>query len=60
MKRMKITVLSGGSGNTAIINGILDMYPSCDLKVIVNAFDDGKSTGICRKITKTLDRKSVV
>ena len=54
MKRMKITVLSGGSGNTAIINGILDMYPSCDLKVIVNAFDDGKSTGICRKITKTL------
>ena len=51
---MKITVLSGGSGNTAIINGILDMYPSCDLKVIINAFDDGKSTGVCRKIVKTL------
>ena len=51
---MKIVVLSGGSGNDALIRGLKKFYPDCDVKVIVNAYDNGKSTGVCRKITNTL------
>ncbi len=54
MNTLKVVVLSGGTGNTAIVNGILSWYPNCDLKIIVNAYDDGKSTGICRKVVDTL------
>lgn len=53
-KNLKITVLSGGSGNDAILKGIKYYYPECDLKVITNAYDNGKSTGICRYVTNTL------
>ena len=51
---MKITILSGGSGNDKIVKGLAKMYKDCDVKVILNAYDSGKSTGICRKVTKTL------
>lgn len=51
---MKITILSGGTGNDALYKGIKKFYPEADIKVIVNAYDSGKSTGICRKITNTL------
>ena len=51
---MKITVLSGGSGNDAILKGLKYYYPECDLKIIINAYDNGKSTGICRFVTDTL------
>ena len=54
MKNMKITILSGGSGNDAILKGIKQIYPESDVKVILNAYDNGKSTGICRAITNTL------
>lgn len=50
----KIVILSGGTGNDALVHGIKSLYPQCDLKVIVNAYDDGKSTGVCRRITNTL------
>ena len=51
---MKAIVLSGGSGNDALLKGIYGLYPTIDLKVVVNAYDDGKSTGICRALTNTL------
>ena len=51
---MKITILSGGSGNDKIVKGLAKMYRDCDVKVILNAYDSGKSTGICRKVTNTL------
>ena len=51
---MKITILSGGTGNNALYKGIKQFYPQADIKVLVNAYDSGKSTGICRKITDTL------
>lgn len=54
---MKIVILSGGSGNDALIKG-LEKYVNDDadleVKVIVNAYDNGKSTGVCRAITDTL------
>lgn len=51
---MKAIVLSGGSGNDALLKGIYSLYPTIDLKVVVNAYDDGKSTGLCRVLTNTL------
>lgn len=49
-----ILVISGGSGNDALLKGIFHYYEKAKVKVLVNAYDDGKSTGICRAITNTL------
>ena len=50
-----IVVLSGGSGNDAILKALIDMgYNDANIRVIVNAYDDGKSTGVCREVTGTL------
>lgn len=50
-----IVVLSGGSGNDAILQALINMgYDDTNIRVIVNAYDDGKSTGVCREITGTL------
>ena len=51
---MNLLVLSGGSGNDSLIRGLKKLYPSINVKVLVNAYDAGKSTGICRKVTDTL------
>ena len=51
---MKITILSGGSGNDKLIRGLRRFFPQCEIKVITNAYDSGKSTGICRHVTNTL------
>lgn len=51
---MRCVILSGGSGNDSLIKGLVGLYPQIDIKVVVNAYDDGKSTGVCRKITNTL------
>jgi len=49
-----IVILSGGSGNDALLKGIYQLYSNANIKVIINAYDDGKSTGLCRKLTNTL------
>lgn len=51
---MNIVIISGGSGNDSLITGIKNIYKNANIKVIVNAYDNGKSTGICRQITNTL------
>lgn len=51
---MNIVILSGGSGNDALINGLVNHGYSDNIKVITNAYDNGKSTGICRVVTNTL------
>lgn len=51
---MRAVVISGGSGNDALLKGLYAMYPQINLSIIVNAYDDGKSTGVCRMITDTL------
>lgn len=51
---LKITIISGGSGNDRLIKGLVSLYKNCDVKVITNLYDSGKSTGICRKVTNTL------
>lgn len=51
---MNITILSGGSGNDALVKGLKKLYKNINVKVITNMYDSGKSTGVCRKITNTL------
>ena len=51
---MKITLLSGGSGNEALLRALMEAFPKSDIKVILNAYDNGKSTGVCRAVTGTL------
>ena len=51
---MNILVISGGSGNDALIKGLKSFYPESNVKVLVNAYDAGKSTGVCREVTGTL------
>lgn len=51
---MNVVILSGGSGNDALVRGLKSFYPSCNIKVIINAYDNGKSTGVCRLLTDTL------
>lgn len=55
---MKIVILSGGSGNDSLMKGLEKIYSDSqehiDISVIVNAYDNGKSTGVCRAITNTL------
>ena len=51
----KIAILSGGSGNDAILQALFNLgYTDNDIDIIVNAYDDGKSTGVCRDVTGTL------
>ncbi len=56
---MKIVILSGGSGNDALVKGLNKLFAgrgieNLDVNVIVNAYDNGKSTGVCRALTNTL------
>ncbi len=47
-----IVIFSGGSGSILIQEGLSAIYEnnSYNLDIIINAYDNGKSTGICRKI----------
>lgn len=47
-----IVVFSGGTGSIAIQEGFSAVYgnDNYNLDIIINAYDNGKSTGICRKI----------
>ena len=45
---IKISLFSGGSGNDRFIN-LLKNIPGVEVNIIVNGYDDGKSTGKIRK-----------
>ncbi|WKZ30955.1 MAG: YvcK family protein [Candidatus Dojkabacteria bacterium] len=44
---MKITIIGGGTGSSAVLNG-LKKYPDLDLNVIVSMADDGGSNAVIR------------
>lgn len=46
--KLKVVLFSGGSGTTSISDALLK-YPDIDLTMLVNAYDDGKSTGLLRR-----------
>lgn len=47
-----IVIFSGGTGSIAIQNGLSAIYgnDNYNLDIIINAYDNGKSTGTCRKV----------
>lgn len=53
---LKIVLVCGGTGSIAIQRGFscLYGYKNYQLDVVINAYDNGKSTGTCRKV---FDRK---
>ncbi len=48
-RKLKVLIFCGGSGGKDIIQGLLQ-YPFFDVSAMVNAYDDGKSTGYLRRI----------
>lgn len=46
--KVKIALFSGGSGNIRFIN-LINNLPNVELTILVNGYDDGKSTGEIRK-----------
>jgi 2-phospho-L-lactate transferase/gluconeogenesis factor (CofD/UPF0052 family) len=51
---MKIVILSGGTGSIQLQRGIYSVFngisDGLDIKVLVNAYDNGLSTGLVRKV----------
>lgn len=47
-----IVIFSGGTGSIAIQEGFSSIYgnDNYNLDIIINAYDNGKSTGVCRKV----------
>lgn len=47
-----IVIFSGGTGSIAIQNGLSSIYgnDNYNLDIIINAYDNGKSTGTCRRV----------
>ena len=49
---LKIVIVSGGTGSIALQNGFDSLYgiENYQIDVVINAYDNGKSTGECRRI----------
>ena len=47
---MKISIITGGSGSESIQKGLHDLMPHLNINLIINGYDDGKSTGVLRKL----------
>jgi len=47
---MKITIITGGSGSENIQTGLHKINPYLSINLIINGYDDGKSTGILRNL----------
>lgn len=47
-----VVILSGGTGSVALQEGFSEIYgnDNYNLDIVINAYDNGKSTGVCRKI----------
>lgn len=48
-EKVKVLLFCGGSGGKEIIQALMQ-YPFFEISVMVNAYDDGKSTGYLRRI----------
>ncbi len=48
MAKLKVVLFSGGSGTGSLSDALLK-YADIDLTMLVNAYDDGKSTGLLRR-----------
>jgi 2-phospho-L-lactate transferase/gluconeogenesis factor (CofD/UPF0052 family) len=49
---MIITLVTGGSGSANIQKGLHEICPEISINLLINGYDDGKSTGVIRKLFK--------
>ena len=49
---MHITLITGGSGSEQIQKGLHEYCPFLPIHLIINGYDDGKSTGVLRSLFK--------
>lgn len=49
---LNIVIVSGGTGSIALQNGLNNLYgiDNYNLDIVINAYDNGKSTGMCRSV----------
>lgn len=49
---LKVVVFCGGTGSVALQKGFTSLYgiDRIQMDIIVNAYDNGKSTGVCRRV----------
>ena len=49
---LHILLFSGGTGSISLQEGLYALYQpeSFRLDIVVNAFDNGQSTGLCRRV----------
>lgn len=53
--KTKIAIFSGGSGSDSLIKGLLQIgTDNIEITNIINLYDDGKSTGVCRRVMNCL------
>jgi len=46
---MKVLIFSGGSGSASLQEGLVRNFPEINITLLINAYDNGKSTGEVRK-----------
>ena len=48
----KILIFGGGTGSIALQKGFSQLFGNdkCKIDIVINAYDNGKSTGECRKV----------
>ena len=56
MKKLNITIFSGGSGNIELLSILNDLKNKnlINLNLLINGYDDGKSTGFLRELFPTM------
>jgi 2-phospho-L-lactate transferase/gluconeogenesis factor (CofD/UPF0052 family)/choline kinase len=47
---MIITIITGGTGSTHLQKGLHQLLPTLPINLLINGYDDGKSTGVLRKL----------
>ena len=53
MKKINISIFTGGSGNVELINSLAQLQKklkSLKINLLINGYDDGKSTGFLRDL----------
>jgi len=50
---MIITIVCGGTGSANIQKGLHNISPNLSVNLLINGYDDGKSTGVLRKLFPT-------
>ena len=51
---MNVIIFSGGTGSASLAKGLMEFNPYLNITSIINCYDNGLSTGFCRKLLNVL------